>query len=143
MDFEQLYIRKELEDFIEMPDVPYTLILEFVGPYEWSDLKHIPRGVICTCMLNLYIYVGGKMVLGNIKKLKLYNVKVDVMRTKWINEEDDDDVFKDDFAFKLIIGRILYTLTYGVALACDSVDHILFVTGSSSSVIFRNLQRKN
>ena len=43
-------IRKELEIFIEIPDVLYTLLLEFVGLYEWSDLQNIPLGVTCTCI---------------------------------------------------------------------------------------------
>ena len=156
-DFEQLYIRKELEDFIEMPVVLYTLLLEFVGPYEWINLNQIPRGVTCTCMLNMHILVRGKMVLGNIRKLVLYNCKVDVIRTEWVYEEvDDEEVddkevddeeyeeIKDTFTFKFIIGGITRTLTPGIMYVHHSgIDSIVFMVDPVSGVIISNLRPKN
>ena len=126
MDTKQLQVWKILEEWSDLPAVLYTLLLKFVGSYGWGNFGRIPYGVTCTCVLNMDINVRRRMVLGNIKRLKLYNVKVDVMRTEGFNE--------DEFTFKCTIGGIPRTLTPGIMCVHNSLNRIWFITG-----LFRNM----
>ena len=116
--------RKVLETFIEIPDVLYTLILKFVGPYEWSDLKNIPLGVTCTCMLNVIIHMGGTLTMWCKGKLRRCD-KVYVMR--WKSE------YGNTFTFKLTIDGKSYELLYGVI---NTYDEIVFRPDLNTAVFF-------
>ena len=124
---EQLYIRKVLETFIEIPDVLYTLILKFVGPYEWKDLETIPLGVTCTCMLDVTIYMYGMLTMWCKKKLYRCD-KIYV--TRWA------DTHGSEFTFKLTIDGKSYELLHGMAY----VNAMEFKTGKYSRVVFTSVE---
>ena len=124
MDLEQAPTRKILETFIEMPAVLYTLILKFVGPYEWSDLKHIPRDVMCTCMLDVNIIMHGTLTRWH--KMELHRCdKVYVMRWK--------GKYGSLFTFNLTIDGKSYGLFCGIM---ETSDKIVFRTSLYAGVVF-------
>ena len=127
MNAKQLQVWKVLEEYSDLPDVLRTLLLKFVGSYEWSNIGHIPYDVTCECMLYMNIEVSGAMVLGNIKKLNLLNCKVGVIRTKGIKE--------DEFTLKCIIGGIPRTFTPGIMSIHIVPDRMWFITGRFCGMI--------
>ena len=126
---EQLHVRKELETFIEIPDVLYTLLLEFVGLYEWSDLKRIPLGVMCTCMLDVIIYdIHGMLITHCERRLRMCD-KVYVTRST--------GKYGDKFTFKLTIDDKPHELFHGHWELIDNIDTILFKPGWCSKILFK------
>ena len=121
---EQLHVRKVLEDFIEMPAVLFTLLLEFVWSYEWSDLKHIPLGVTCTCILDVTIHMNGTLARWCKKELRRCD-KVYVTRQK--------GEYGSKFTFKFTIDGKSYELFHGSRMC---VDTVVFVINEYSRVVF-------
>ena len=124
MDLEQRYIRNELETFIEIPDVLYTLILKFVGLYEWNDLQSIPRGVICTCILDVTINMHGTLTMWCKKKLNRCDKVYVIRRKEWYGSK---------FTFNLTIDGKSYELLHGKR---QYINSIKFKTGEHSRVFF-------
>ena len=133
MDLEQLHVRNALEDFIEIPDVLYTLLLEFAGPYEWSDLKHIPLGVTCSCILDVIIYMTDAIMMKrNVIKRRWCKVYV----TRWKGES------MDVFTFRLTIDEKSRELSQGNMAIIRGIHNIEFTTGQFSRVNIIQLKFK-
>ena len=135
--FEQAPVRKGLKAHIKLPVVLYILILEFVGPYEWSDLKHIPRGITHRCRLGISIEIhGGSRWLQPYLDEKIKVIYV----TRWDRKSSDRfaRASSDRFTFTLLIHGKSHKFSNGVIeSARTGNDTMVFKTGRFSSIVFR------